>query len=199
MHNTFIIQVNNNVRKEEKALSPFLSKISIMAEGPDLYFHDLKQTLSLMNLLQNFINGTGVITSGMIIRYLKTKPPGAKTILDMIAIDTFYSQIGTLTVWGCIANLGHFNGQANYQLAEMFIASAVFVLAIMIANVQSYITINAVLIFKPELIIDVTDDTVMKCNRAFVLTYTLISKLLDALTPQNPIFLDYMTGKDESS
>ena len=161
-----------------------------MAEGPDLYFHDLKQTLSLMNLLQNFINGTGVITSGMIIRYLKTKPPGAKTILDMIAIDTFYSQIGTLTVWGCIANLGHFNGQANYQVAEMFLATGVIILEWMVANCQSYIMINAILIFKPEWVNDLPDEAFLMITRAFVLIYTLTAKFLDASRSQNPKALE---------
>ena len=100
----------------------------------------------------------------MIIHYLKAKSPGAKTVLDMIAIDTCYSQIGTLTIWGFIANLGYFYGKTNYQVAEMILAFAVFVLEIMIASAQSYVVMNSVLIFKPELVIDVTDENVLKYN-----------------------------------
>ena len=42
---------------------------------------------------------------------------------------------------------------------------------------------------KPELVIDVTDEKVLKYNRAFVLGYSLFSKLLDTSTPQNPVAL----------
>ena len=170
-----------------------------MATDPDVSLHDLKTTISIMVGLHNFINGTAVITTGMIIHHLKAKSPGAKTVLDMIAIDTCYSQIGTLTIWGCIANLGHFYGQTNYQMAEMILGFAVLVLEIMIANAQSFVAMNSVLIFKPELVIDVTDEKVLKYNRAFVLGYSLISKLFDTSTPQNPVALEYMTGKDDRS
>ena len=86
-----------------------------MAADTDVSLHDLKTTISIMVGLHNFINGTAVITTGMIIHYLKAKPPGAKTVLDMIAIDTCYSQICGLIIWCCNANLGHFHGEVNYQ------------------------------------------------------------------------------------
>ena len=175
------------------------SMISIMAADTDVSLHDLRQTISVMVGLHNFISVVAFITSGMIIHFLKNKPLGTKTVLDMIAIDTCYSQICGLIIWCCNANLGHFHGEVNYEMAEMSVASGVLALEILLANAQSYIAMNAILIFKPELVIDVTDETVLKYNRAFVLGYSLLSKLLDTSTPQNPVFMDYMTGKDETS
>ena len=99
---------------------------------------ELKQTISVLVGLQNVINVSSVTSTAIIIVYLKTKPPGAQTVLDLIALDTCYTQIGTLTIWEGIVNLGYFNGQADYQAAEGLIATGVFVLEWMIANATSW-------------------------------------------------------------
>ena len=160
---------------------------------------ELKQTISALVGLQNVINVSSVTSTAIIIVYLKTKPPGAQTVLDLIALDTCYTQIGTLTIWEGIVNLGYFNGQADYQAAEGLIATGVFVLEWMIANCQCYIMVNAVLIFKPEWINDTSDEQVMRITRTLAVTYSLAAKWLDTLIPQNPIALDYMTGIDQES
>ena len=160
---------------------------------------DLNHTISVMIVSQNIIYIAAICTSKTIIYYLRNKSPGTQTVLDLLAIDTCYSQIGFLTSWVFILNLGHFNGQVNYQLAEMLLATGVITLEWMVANCQSYIMTNAVLIFKPELVNDVPDDRILLITRAFAVTYGLASKFVDALKPQNPKALEYMTGKNEQS
>ena len=76
--------------------------------------NELKGTISILIGLQNIIYATAITASCMIVHYLKTKCPGAQTLLDLIAMDTCISQMAFLTSWVCIINLGHFNGQANY-------------------------------------------------------------------------------------
>ena len=160
---------------------------------------DLNHTISVMIVSQNIIYIAAISTSKTIIYYLRNKSPGTQTVLNLLAIDTCYSQIGFLTSWVFILNLGHFNGQVNYQLAEMLLATGVITLEWMVANCQSYIMTNAVLIFKPELVNDVPDDRILLITRAFAVTYGLASKFVDALKPQNPKALEYMTGKNEQS
>ena len=160
---------------------------------------DFNQTISMIIASQHIIYAVAISTSTIIIYCLKNKPPGAQTVLDLLAIDTCYSQIGFLTSWVCIINLGHLDGQANYQLAEMLLATGVITLEWMVANCQSYIMTNAVLIFKPELVNDVPDDRILLITRACAVTYGLASKFVDALKPQNPKALEYMTGKNEQS
>ena len=73
--------------------------------------NELKGTISILIGLQNIIYATATTASCMIVYYLKTKCPGAQTLLDLIAMDTCISQMAFLTSWVCIINLGHFNGQ----------------------------------------------------------------------------------------
>ena len=161
--------------------------------------NELKGTISILIGLQNIIYATTITTSSMIIHYLRTKCPGAQTLLDLIAMDTCFSQMAFLTAWVCIINLGHFNGQANYQVAEMLLATGVIMLEWMLANCQSYIMVNAVLIFKAEWVNDLPDEAFLIITRAFVIIYTLTAKFLDASKSQNPKALEYMTGRDEAS
>ena len=160
---------------------------------------DLNQTISVMIVSQNIIYIAAISTSKTIIYYLRNKSPGTQTVLDLLAIDTCYSQIGFLTSWVFILNLGHFNGQANYQVAEMLLATGVIMLEWMLANCQSYIMVNAVLIFKAEWVNDLPDEAFLMITRAFVIIYTLTAKFLDASKSQNPKALEYMTGRDEAS
>ena len=160
---------------------------------------DFNQTISIIIASQHIVYAAAISTSTIIIYCLKNKPPGAQTVLDLLAIDTCYSQIGFLTSWVCIINLGHFDGQANYQLAEMLLATGVITLEWMVANCQSYIMMNAVLIFKPELVNHVSDDCILMITRAFAGTYGFTAKFFNAWKPQNPKALEYMTGKDETS
>ena len=160
---------------------------------------DFNQTISIIIASQHIVYAVAITTSTIIIYCLKNKPLGAQTVLDFMAIDTFYSQIGFLTSWVCIMNLGHFDGQVNYQLAEMLLATGVITLELMIANCQSYIMANAVLIFKPELVNDVPDDRILLITRAFAVTYGLAAKFVDSCKSQNPKALEYMTGKNEKS
>ena len=85
--------------------------------------NEVKGTISILIGLQNIIYATATTASCMIVYYLKTKCLGAQTLLDLIAMDTCISQMAFLTSWVCIINLGHFNGQANYQVAEMLLAT----------------------------------------------------------------------------
>ena len=160
---------------------------------------DLNQTISVMIVSQNIIYIAAISTSKTIIYYLRNKSPGTQTVLDLLAIDTCYSQIGFLTSWVFILNLGHINGQVNYQLAEMLLATGVITLEWMVANCQSYIMMNAVLIFKPELVNHVSDDCILMITRAFAGTYGFTAKFVNAWKPQNPKALEYMTGLDETS
>ena len=152
--------------------------------------NEVKGTISILIGLQNIIYATAITASCMIVHYLKTKCPGAQTLLDLIAMDTCISQMAFLTSWVCIINLGHFNGQANYQVAEMLLATGVIILEWMVANCQSYIMINAILIFKPEWVNDLPDEAFLMITRAFVLIYTLTAKFLDASRSQNPKALE---------
>ena len=126
--------------------------------------NEVKGTISILIGLQNIIYATATTASCMIVYYLKTKCLGAQTLLDLIAMDTCISQMAFLTSWVCIINLGHFNGQANYQVAEMLLATGE--MEWMVANCQSYIMINAILIFKPEWVNDLPDEAFLMITRA---------------------------------
>ena len=154
---------------------------------------------TLMIGAHNIIYVTAVTTSGLMIHFFKTKPPGSQTILDLIAMDTCYSQVAFLTSWNMIINLGHFYGQVDFETGQVLLGSGVITLEWMVANCQSYILFNAILIFKPHILEDIAQNHLCWANQGCVLAYAIAFKILDSFFPQRPKALEYMTSHDDES
>ena len=161
--------------------------------------HEVVSAISLLIGAQNVIYVTAVTTSGLMVHFFKTKPPGSQTILDLIAIDTCYSQVAFLTTWNVIINFGHFHGQLEYEAGQLLLGSAVLSLEWMVANCQSHILFNAILIFKPHVLEGIAEKDLRWANQGCVWAYVIVAKTLDSFYPQRPKALEYMTGQDEVS
>ena len=154
---------------------------------------------NLMIGAHNIIYVTAVSTSGLMVHFFKTKSPGSQTILDLIAIDTCYSQVAFLTTWNVVINLGHFHGHVNLKAGQLLLGSGVLSLEWMVANCQSHILFNAIEIFKPHILEDFGENDLRWANQGCVWAYTIAFKILDTAFPQRPKALEYMTGQDEES
>ena len=164
-----------------------------------MYGSTLVDANSIMIGAQNFVAITAVTVSGTIVHFFKKKPPGSQTIIDFIAIDTCYGEMAFMGTFGSIMNLGHYFGQVSVQAGEVLLGLANFSLEWMIANCQSYIAFNGILIFKPEWLEEIVETDLKWINRVFTLSFAMAAKLADTTIPQNPKALEYMTNQDVES
>ena len=109
------------------------------------------------------------------------------------------SQIAFLTSWNIIMNFGHFHGQVNFQAGQILLGSGVLSLEWLVANCQTYILFNAILIFKPDVFEGIVDNDLRWINRGCVFVNAILFKMMDSAFPQGPKALEYMTSKDKKS
>ena len=144
----------------------------------------------------DLVSVISLIISVMIIRYYTTKPPGNQTILDLLGIDTFVSSISFTVFSFFMNNFWHIFGQVNLLYGKIHHGLSSFFLGWMVCNVQGYIIINAIMIFKADIVEEIDDVKLRMIARICILIYTLVGKGIDAMRPQQPFGLLYMTGED---
>ena len=116
----------------------------------------------------------------------------------MVAIDGFSIQVARHTLVTICFDIGTFDGQSDYQVAQVLLGSTIVCLEWVLAYCQAYTAINAVLIFKPHWL-DLEDEVVLTTTRISVVAYTLISQCLDQSVTKHAKALEYMTGINEET
>ena len=99
---------------------------------------------------------------------MRHKSPGSQTVLDLVAIDGFSIQVARHTLVTICFDIGTFDGQSDYQVAQVLVGSTIVCLEWVLAYCQAYTAINAVLIFKPHWL-DLEDEVVLTTTRIGVL------------------------------
>ena len=101
----------------------------------------------------------------IIKNYLKKKPPGLQSVLDLLIIDLVRVQMFNYAFFMCSLFIGIFHGQLPFFPAQLIIFilqnSDVYVLGLF----QCFLVIKAVLIFRGSWMAEVTDSWILRLYR----------------------------------
>ena len=118
--------------------------------------------LTLSHLLACIVS---IIIRVIIYNYLKKKPPGLQSVLDLLIIDLVRVQMFNYAFFMCFLFIGILHGQLSFLTAQLIIFilqnSDVYVLGLF----QCFLVIKAVLIFRGSWIAEVTDSGILRLYR----------------------------------
>ena len=118
--------------------------------------------LTLSHLLACIVS---IIIRVIIYNYLKKKPPGLQSVLDLLIIDLVRVQMFNYAFFMCFLFIGILHGQLPFLTAQLIIFilqnSDVYVLGLF----QCFLVIKAVLIFRGSWIAEVTDSGILRFYR----------------------------------
>ena len=149
--------------------------------------------LGLFNILCNTLSSIILV---IIYKYVKSKPPGLQTVLDLLILDCV--KLGTIKniLQTIIINLGVFNGQLNMLAAKILFLVIVNFSALLIAFAQVTVVVKAILVFKGHWLAEVPDIQVIRISRITAGLYAFLRFFIDfwLLEPGPSVLLSLATG-----
>ena len=121
----------------------------------------------------------------VIYKYLKGKPPGLQTVLDLLIIDCLKILLFNNTFSWLLISLG-FYGQINFICSQIIIFIANNFFCFLVAMFQATVIVKATLIFRGHWIGDMEDCVVIGLARIFAGMYATIRFLVDFIPPARP-------------
>ena len=115
----------------------------------------------------------------LIYKYLKGKPLGYQTVLDLLIKEYLIVCITRNIITVVVNYLGLLYGQVEATLAEVIFLIAVNLGAIELAYVQVLLVVKYLLIFQAECLVDRSDPEVIWSSRILVMIYSCIRFIVD--------------------
>ena len=193
-HGSLIFDANEEEKKREKHF--LLSVVTIVYLGTNITSMIAEIILGIVKSI-SFIVSTSLLL--VIYKYLKGKPPGLQTVLDLLIIDCLRILLFNNVFSWLLISLG-FYGHVNFICSQiiMFIANNSF--CFLVAMFQGTIIVKAVLIFRGHWIGDMEDYVAIWLTRIFASMYATIRFLVDLVPPARPkIVTKLLTGTSEPS
>ena len=149
--------------------------------------------LGLFNILCNILSSIILV---IIYKYVKSKPPGLQTVLDLLILDCVKLGIIKNILQTIIINLGVFNGQLNMLAAKILFLVIVNFSALLIAFAQVTVVVKAILVFKGHWLAEVPDIQVIRISRITAGLYAFQRFFIDfwLLEPGPSVLLSLATG-----
>ena len=112
--------------------------------------------------------------------YIKRKPPGLQSVLDLLIIELLRTHFFTYTFFiFCFLFPGFFYGQLPYVLSQVIIFLLYNSSLYFFGLLQSFLVTKAILVFKGQWLNEVSDSTVIWLSRILALVIVTIRFLGD--------------------
>ena len=115
----------------------------------------------------------------LIHQYIKKKPPGLQSVLDLLILILMKVTFGHNVVSAIARYFEHFEGQLDTLTAKLVLFLLVNGGVLQVACLQVLLIVKAILIFKPHWLDDQMDSVVIRKSALFVVSYTSARFLLD--------------------
>ena len=132
---------------------------------------NLLSFLGLFNILTNILSSVILV---IIYKYVKSKPLGLQTVLDLLILDCVRLGIIKNILQATIINLGVFNGQLNMLAAKILFLVTVNFSALLIAFAQVTVAVKGILVFKAQWLAEVQDIQVIRISRIIAGLYAFV-------------------------
>ena len=136
----------------------------------------------------------------IIVNYTKKKPPGLQSVLDCLILELIKLKRLETFLGITLYVSGILYGQLESWTAQVMIAVTSNVSVMLIPNLQMILFVKAILILKPEWLLDVPEDEVLSLTRIATVAYAALRFVSDYSLPARQDFvLEFLTGKELSS
>ena len=137
----------------------------------------------------------------IIYMYLKKKPPGLQTVLDLLIMDILKVQMLVYSFFMTFLASGYFHGQLPYLFSQIMIFTQVNGGFYMFGLFQFFLMAKAAMIFKPSILNELSDSWLIGLSRIFATVYTVISFVGDCLILEAKpgVMTKFLTGTDAKS
>ena len=134
----------------------------------------------------------------IIYLYLKKKPPGLQTVLDLLIIDLLRLQMFNHTFFIIFLLSGYLHGHLPFYVSEVMIFILTNGQTYLFGLFQFFLIAKAVMIFKRSWLDEVNDSWVIGFSRSFALVYTFIIFIGTFLTKgaAPSVMIKFLTGTD---
>ena len=134
-----------------------------------------------------------------IMIYLKSKPIGMQTLLDLTSMDNAIISIFVVSIIHFIIWASLFKEQVNYSEKVTLVVMAWFFGQLCLTSMLVTIFVKSILIFDHTKLSDVPDEKAIKWSRIAILIITSFACFADQITVSdtNPILV-IMTGDENS-
>ena len=135
----------------------------------------------------------------IIHKYLRRKPPGLQSVLDLLIIDLVSVQMFNYTFFMFFLLLGILHGHLPFLMSQWIVLilqnSDVYVMGLF----QCFLLIKAVVIFKGSWLAEVTDSWILGFYRTSAIVYTFIRYIGDfsIQKPKAGVLNKFLTGAEE--
>ena len=135
----------------------------------------------------------------IIHKYLRRKPPGLQSVLDLLIIDLVSVQMFNYTFFMIFLLLGILHGHLPFLMSQWIILilqnSDVYVMGLF----QCFLLIKAIVIFRGSWLAEVTDSWILVFYRTSAVVYTFIRCIGDysIQKPKPGVLNKFLTGTEE--
>ena len=132
-------------------------------------------------------------------KYLKKKPMGLQSVLDLLIMDMIKVNGLNSTSWICFVMFGYFHGQLPYIFSLIWIWILINVNVYLFCLYQYFLLIKTIVVFRGTWLEDISDYKILTMSRIFAIVYSSIRLLGDYLLnsePSKSVMATYLTGKD---
>ena len=143
-----------------------------------------------------------IILRIIIYKYIKKKPPGQQSVLDLLILDIISLQAFYSTSFLVVMLVGLLHGQVPFILSQVLILVLTLIpITMSTCLCQCFLIVKAILIFKGHWIADLSDTLVIGTTRLAALIYTTLILLGNYwLQGAKPAAVTvFLTGKLENS
>ena len=136
----------------------------------------------------------------IIYLYLKKKPPGLQTVLDLLMMNILRVQMFSYSFFMILLASGFFHGQLPYIVSQVMIFIAINTTVYMFGLFQFFLLAKAVMIFKQSIMDEISDSWIIGLSRTSAAVYAFIRYFGDYMTQEaRPgVLTRFLTGTDDN-
>ena len=156
---------------------------SLCCLDPQFQLASFQQNIVMLTTLFYIVSNVWLIPSTILLflihQYIKKKPPGLQSVLDLLILILLKVTFGHNIVSAIARYFEQFEGQLDTLTAKFVLFLLVNGGVLQVACLQALLIVKAILIFKPHWIADQMDSAVIRKSALFVVSYTSARFLLD--------------------
>ena len=138
--------------------------------------------VGLLVIVHHLMYVSSTVMQVIMYKYLRNKPPGLQSVLDLLLMDLLRVQMFNYTFFIIFLLCGYFHGHLPYDISQVMIFLSLNVNVCLLGLFQFFLVTKAVMIFRRPWLDEVSDSWVIGFSRSFALMYTFIRFMGDFLT-----------------